>query len=416
MKYHPSRKFRLFIPALVGAALAAISGGALGADGWEAVPLGGGGYVTGLASDSSGSTIYCRTDVGGAFRWAPAADGVNGSWVSLTDHMVPYGTAGGSGLMNVEGIAVDPNEPKRLYIGAGGMWGLRGIFTSADKGETWTQVNATIRMQGNGKHRANGERLAVDPNDAKIVWYGSTVDGLQKGVKSGEAWTWTQIPPASVPIGAKDAGISFVVCDKNGGKTIVYAGVYDPVAGGVYRSADAGATWSKVEGAPLPQPGCAQIASNGTLYVTGGTGGVAKLPRGGALALITPTTGKDGGKAVSFHAVAVDLKDAVGNVVYVAQSTGGSGKLWRSADGGTTWAMQDKNFNGEPGANHKRMEPDGTPCLTGYWFGSTATMLLNPANPGELWLGDFFGVTRTRNAQEIGATLGATWHTLQKGQ
>ncbi len=386
---------------------------------WETTPLGGGGYVTGLATDSAGSVFYCRTDVGGAFRWIPAANGADGSWISLTDRMVPEATSGAAGLMNVEGIAVDPNNARRLYIAAGSTKELHGIFCSEDQGATWTQVENKIRTQGNGAHRTTGERLAVDPNNSNILWYGSTLDGLQKGVKTGNAWSWTQIPAASVPFGQQNAGVTFVVCDKNRGKTIVYAGVYDPSAGGVYRSIDGGTTWEKIPGAALSKPTRAQVAANGTLYVTGGTDGVARLHPGEGLTKLASLPEKDGnGKPIAYHAVAVNPRDPDGNIVYVAQSSPGSGMLWRSADGGETWTKQDKTFNEGPATytNHKRTEPDGTPSVAGYWFGATSSLLVNPANPSELWLGDFFGVSRTRNAQDLGGTPGAFWNTLQRGQ
>jgi len=227
-------------------------------------------------SNANGSAIYCRTDVGGAFRWVPAADGVNGEWLSLSDAMLPYGTPGAGGLMGIDGIGTDPSDLNKVYLGAGtaDTKGLHGIFCSSDRGRVWTQVNATIRMSGNGANRACGERLAVDPNNSDIVWYGSILDGLQKGVKSGATWQWTQIPAASVPFGLAKAGVTFVVCDKNGKNTIVYAGVNDPKDGGVYQSSDAGTTWSKVGGAPLLAPRRAQITKYGTLYVSGGNGGV----------------------------------------------------------------------------------------------------------------------------------------------
>ncbi|MES2658954.1 MAG: immunoglobulin domain-containing protein [Verrucomicrobiota bacterium] len=382
---------------------------------WATVPLGGGGYVTGLVSNSNGSAIYCRTDVGGAFRWSPAVDGVNGTWISLSDAMVPYGTTGAVGLMNVDGIGTDPNNLDQVYVGAGSSSnsGLRGIFSSSDQGLTWTQVNATIRMAGNGSSRACGERLAVDPNNSNMVWYGSVLDGLQKGVKNGGIWTWTQIPAASVPFGVANAGVTFVVCDRNGTSTIIYAGVNDATLGGVYQSTDSGTTWSKVTGAALLSPRRARISSNGTLYVTGGTAGIAKLVRGGTLEILPSPAA-----SITYHGVAVDPNDPTGNTVYVAQSQSGSGNIWRSINGGTTWLAQGTTFNEGPinSSNHARKEPDGTPSMTGYWFGSTSSLFVNPANSNELWLGDFFGVARTRNAQAMGTNPGAWWHTLQKGQ
>ncbi|MEO5712828.1 MAG: hypothetical protein ABIT37_05010 [Luteolibacter sp.] len=385
---------------------------------WSTVPLGGGGYVTGLVSDPTGADIYCRTDVGGAFRWSPTAGDAsgNGAWVSLSDSMVPFGSASGGALMCVESIAVDPSTPDRLYMAVGNpnvSGTARGIYGSDDRGATWYLVGSsnTFTIQGNGTSRMNGERLAVDPNDPNILWYGSTTSGLRKFTKSGGAWTATQIPAASVPFGTTNIGISFVACDKNGGNTIIYAGVFDATLGGIYQSTDGGTTWAKVSGATFLYPRRGAISGNGTLYATAGTTGAARLPRGGSLTLMsTLPTGQN------YFAVAVDPNDATGQKVFVASTS--TTNISRSIDGGATWTTQTTTFNEGPqtGTNHLRKEPDGTSCLTGYWFGNTSSMLINPANSNELWLGDFFGVSRTRNAQNLGTNPGSWWYTLQKNQ
>lgn len=384
---------------------------------WSSVPLGGGGYVTGLVADPAVGTIYCRTDVGGAFRWAPTGDANgNGAWVSLSDTMVPFGTAGSAALLCVESIAVDPGTPNRIYMAVGNpslSSTARGIYGSDNQGGSWYLVDAsnTFVIQGNGGSRAQGERLAVDPNNPNILWYGSTTSGLRKFTKSGGTWTATQISSASVPFGTADTGITFVVCDQNSGSTIVYAGVADPTLGGVYQSTDGGTNWTKAGGATILSPRRAQIASNGTLYVTAGTTGVAKLPRAGSLTLLG---GLPAGH--TYHAVGVDPNDATGQKVFVASVS--SVNISRSIDGGATWFTQTTTFNEGPltGTNHARKEPDGTSCLTGYWFGNTASLLVNPADSNELWLGDFFGVSRTRNAQSLGTNPGSWWYTLQKNQ
>ncbi|EDY22436.1 glycosyl hydrolase BNR repeat-containing protein [Chthoniobacter flavus Ellin428] len=398
--------------ALASLLAAAATTHTFAAGAWDTVPLGGGGFVTGLVSNVTGSAIYCRTDVGGAFRWVPDVDGVNGTWISLTDDMVAYGTSGASSLMNVESIGTDPSNVNRVYVGAG-----NGIWGSDDEGVTWYQIRSSLTENGNGSYRSNGERLAVDPNDPNTVWYGSSTTGLQKGVKSGTTWTWVQIASTSVPFGLSGAGVTFVICDKNnGGPTIVYAGVHDATAGGIYRSMDAGATWSLVTGASLPSPRRAQLAKNGTLYVTGGTDGCAKLPRGGTLTLLSslPT-------GVSYNGVATDPNDVTDSKVIVAEGNSGSqfNRIWRSADGGATWAMQQYTFNGMTSGSTgiPRTEPDGAPCLVGYWFGNISGLLINPANSNELWAADFFGAYRTRDAQDLGTTpSGCQWYTLQKGQ
>jgi len=377
---------------------------------WSTLPLGGGGYVTGLVSDPTGADIYGRSDCGGAFKWNAA----KAQWDSITDTIVPTSDVNSNAAMSISSIAVDPNQPNQLYVAVGDfVWAaIHGIFSSNDKGAHWTQINSSIIMNGQGAFRTCGERLQVDPNNSNIIWFGSTQDGLQKGVFSTGKWTWTQVPAAAVPFGAvasgDKAGITFVACDKNGGRTIVYAGVFDSVGstGGIYMSVD-GTNWSKVPGIALATPGRGQLASNGTLYVTQ-SGIVAQMPRGGELQAITPEAG------VGYLGLAIDPNDSTGNTLYVAEaSTGTMGKIYRTVDGGKTWAQQSRNFNNQ---DYTRTEPDGTPSLTGYWFGETSSLLVSPKNPNELWAGDFFGVARTEDAEDLGTTNGALWHMLQKNQ
>ena len=378
--------------------------------GWNTVPLGGGGYVIGMVSDPTGDNVYCRTDVGGAFRWNEDAV----AWEAMTDKLVPLGTPGAAGLMGISALTVDPSIPQRLYLAAGlYTWSNpRGIYASEDGGNTWTQINSTVLVEGNGAFRATGERLAVDPNNSNTLWFGSIQQGLLKGTRSGTTWTWTAVPSTSVPFGQSSssakAGVTFVACDQNGGSTITYAGVYDNVGttGGVYVTTN-GSTWTKVGGATLGTPSRGRMAADGTLYVTGGTK-VGKVPRGGSLSLLTGLPA-----STSFGALATDLNDSTGQTLYVAESSGGRyGKIFRTTNGGSTWATQYQNINS---GSHAKTEPDGTPSLTGYWFGSIGALLVNPTHPEELWAGDFFGGYRTLNASQLGTTNGCFWNCLQKG-
>lgn len=382
---------------------------------WRTVPLGGGGFVTGLLSDKAGDTIYCRTDVGGVFRWS----GTSGEWTSLTDRIVPVDTPYACKLAATNSFAIDPVDSDQIYVALGTSTTsqLHGIYSSSDGGLTWAAINSNIQMTGQGK--STGERLAIDPNNPNILWYGSCVEGLWKGVRSGGIWTWSAVPSSSVPFGQvpqqsdqnKRMGVTFVVCDRDGLNTNIYAGVFDSVGttGGVYYSPD-GVTWGKVAGMAFPTPIRAQVAANGTVYVSGGTSGVAKIDRGGALGLLPNLPA-----GLNYQGLAVDPNDLAGNSLFVAvNQSGGYSRIFRTVDAGTNWSTQINNFNG---ADYTRKEPDGTLSVTGYWFGGISSLLVNPSNSNELWAADIFGVLRTQDAQNLGSgTSGCTWRTLQKEQ
>lgn len=379
---------------------------------WSSVPLGGGGYVTGLVADSTGNDIYCRTDVGGAFKWNEAS----AQWESISDKMVTVNDENGFGLMSVSSIAVDPSNSNNLYLAAGTTYGgLKGIYASSNKGSTWTQIDSAISHNGSDGLRSYGERMVVDPNTPGAIWIGSPTTGLHKGTRNGSTWIFAPINSSSVPFGLSGHGVMFAACDKNGsGPTIVYAGVWDTTGGtgGIYRSLDAGTTWAKVPGATVATPHAARLTSNGTLYVVTGTTGVFKLTRGGTLSQLTALPA-----GINYHSVTADLTDASGNTVFVAEQLGGYfNKIFRTTDGGTSWNTQFQNINNGV-ANPPKTEPDGTLSCAGAWFSNVATILVNPTNGNELWTGDFFGVSRTSNAQDLGVGAnGAFWYGLQKGQ
>src|ERR1019366_244543 len=82
-----------------------------------------------------------------------------------------------------------PSDPNRLYLAAGTYSrNPAAILRSDDQGKTFEVTEVPFRMGGNEDGRSNGERLAVDPNDGKILFFGSRSAGLWKSTDRGVTW------------------------------------------------------------------------------------------------------------------------------------------------------------------------------------------------------------------------------------
>jgi xyloglucan-specific exo-beta-1,4-glucanase len=338
---------------------------------WGNVALGGGGYVTGIIGHKTSGDVYCRTDVGGAYRWNAATS----KWVPLLDWCsedeVTY--------QGVEALALDPQDPNKVYILAGTdyfNYGKTAILKSSDKGNTFTiiDVTANFKAHGNGQGRGTGEKLAVDPNNGNILFCGTRRNGLWKSTDAGATWTlaWNGVTTT----GANDNGISFVLFDPNsasgGASQNIYIGISRLWSTNLYRSTDGGKTFSELS-STLPKqymPNRAAIAGNMLYLVYGdGTGpdGCRKCEEAGylepmkngqvlkintstlAVTNITPASG------IGYAGITLDPKNS--NRIVVASSnayhndefgTSWGDFIYMTTDGGNTWTNKlthDSKFN-----------------------------------------------------------------------
>lgn len=157
------------------------------------------------------------------------------------------------GLLGIDGLALDPSTPGRVYMLAGTEYWNQGktmILRSSDYGETFDTVNVTAQFKthGNGYGRQNGERLAVDPNQPDVLLCGTRANGLWKSMDRGATWA----PVASFTKPASGDGVGFVLFDKTravGGVTQrIIAGTLN-TGNNLFISDDAGKTWQAI---PLP--------------------------------------------------------------------------------------------------------------------------------------------------------------------
>jgi len=315
--------------------------------------LGGAGFVTGIITcPTEKNLIYARTDVGGAYRWVEETQ----SWKSLLDWVSPSQTS----YLGVESVAIDPNEPNRLYMLVGtSYWnnGITAIIRSTDYGETFkvTDVSSKFKAHGNGAGRSNGERLAVDPNSGNILFCGTRAHGLFKSTDYGA--TWTKISTFPVTTTTNSNGICFIEFDastatKGNITPLIFAGVSRKGSDNMFMSADSGKTWTPIAGQDTRYFPQRCLLAKGFLYVTysdsegpgsSGMGAVYKYD-------IANKTWKDiSPLAKSYGGISVDPTNP-DNIVVTTSGVWmeqpwikGSSSTWgddiyKSTNGGTTWA------------------------------------------------------------------------------
>ncbi len=341
---------------------------------WKSVQIVGGGFVDGIVFHPTATDIrYARTDIGGAYRWDNAAR----RWQPILDWI----SSKDRNLMGIESIATDPSDPNRVYLACGTYTNADtptgAILRSSDRGKTFQRINVPIKFGGNEDGRGNGERLAVDPLDGRILYLGTRHDGLWRSRDRGV--TWMRVAgfpdvseaappqPASVPgetpqqrwqrMPIRGSGIVFVKFvpanapnKQHSATQTIYVGVSLMNRPNLFVSTDAGAGWKPVPGQPTQyRPTRAALASNGSLYIAYGTapgpsrmtsGGVWQLDTGtGAWAEVTPEQPVPGSKEFGYAAVAVDAhhpQTVIASTFGHPWSEGGD-NIFRSTDGGATW-------------------------------------------------------------------------------
>ena len=298
-------------------------------------------------------------------------------------------------------IAVVGGDPPTLFAGGEGLW------RSSDGGRTWR----VVREPDQAPRVVAIATAGADPG-AQTVYVGVN-QGCARGtqaralVSADGGFNWRELPETVTDVTA------FAV-DPQSARTVYAVG-----CAGAFRSADAGATWEELRGARLENydPALIAIAPSDpqTLYIAyaseGGTVRVRRSTDGG-------TTWQDAnppGNLVGPLALAVDSADAA--VAFLSTTTG----LYRTSNGGRAWdlvTLQETTATPVPGGRpaasptpggRPGASPDASPVPTILPPGRTASAVLaDPGVAGRFWVGTGqgpvagTGVYRTNDA-------GVTW-------
>src|SRR5215813_5228496 len=305
--------------------------------------------VTGVPSQPK--TFYMGVASGGLFR---TTDG-GVTWVPITDGKVPLGSTGC--------VAVADSDPNVIYLGTGSddvrsnVSTGRGMYKSTDGGETWKFIGLYNAGQIGG--------VRIHPTNPNIVWVSAQGDtfksnserGIFKTIDGGQ--TWRKVLFLSDQLGAMDVEL------QPGNPDVVYAWmsrlerkpwsiISGSRDGGFYKSTDGGEHFTKItNGLPTELIGKANLAvtaakpdriyalveakPGGGLYRSDDAGqtwtGMNSQPAQTAAAMIQRP----------FYYVALGADPTNADVVY----TGAEG-FWKSTDGGKTFTV----FRTPHGVNH----------------------------------------------------------------
>ena len=178
-----------------------------------------------------------------------------GVWKTVNDGTTWTPLFEGEGSYSIGWVALDPNDASVVWVGAGESNSQRsvgygdGIYRSDDAGKSWKNLGL--------KKSEHIGRVVIDPRDSKVVYvaaagplWGPGGDrGLYKTTDGGKTWK-------AVLTISENTGVNDVAMDPSN-PDILYASAYQRrrhvftlIDGGpesaIYKSTDAGTTWNKV--------------------------------------------------------------------------------------------------------------------------------------------------------------------------
>ena len=257
-------------------------------------------------------------------------------------------------------IVVAPSDPNVIYVGSGE--GLQrpdlsvgnGMYKSLDAGKTWSHLGLENVQQIGG--------LAIDPKNENRVFvaalghpYGpNTERGIYRTIDGGKTWKnvlYKDENTGAVQVTIDPKNSDIIYADMWAGRQGPWEnGAWNGKESGLFKSADGGETWKKLtKGLPTTEQGLGRIgfgispSDPNRLYATvdaGKYGGLYRSNDAGESWTMMTGDERIWGRGSDFAEVKVDPNNP--DIVYSANVV-----TWKSIDGGKTWDA----FRGAPGGD-----------------------------------------------------------------
>jgi photosystem II stability/assembly factor-like uncharacterized protein len=228
-----------------------------------------------------------------------------------------------------------------------------GLFRSADRGETWQQVEALRAHPSQPEWQPGGgglclHSITVDPADPSRQWVGISAVGTFHTEDGGATWTTQNkgVRAGFLPDDQPEFGqCVHKVFLASGTRDVLYQQNHC----GVYRSRDGGASWQEIT-AGLPSDFGFPMVGH---------------PRDSRTAWVIPLNGADLGRLMPDYQAAV----------------------WRTRDGGDTWQRLSAGLPQEHAYLAVLREAMAADRLdpAGVYFGTSNGQLYGSADEGETW-------------------------------
>jgi hypothetical protein len=275
-------------------------------------------------------TMVGRTDTYGAYLWNGSSWQQMINSTSMPIAVVNNITANNTGVYE---LRIAPSNTNVLYMTYEGF-----VFVSQNRGASWTKTSfVQIADTSNDGYRGNGEKMAVDPINAGVVYAGTPSTGLFVTSNGGASWANVSGVPASQQDANKNyPGLTGIAFDSSSGATAgktntIYVASY---GNGVYRSTNAGVTWTFLSGGPTAVNHA--VVVGGVYYATNDNGtnsSLWKFAGGTWTQLLQDSTG-------NIHAIAINPNNPAEIVLQA-----GSGSINVSYNAGSTWSGLNNNFS-----------------------------------------------------------------------